>query len=99
MSRCAQVSTSTLANCLTMQPFLFGPELRDVNPYERGLGKTFAEIVTPLLASGRYRPPPIRLLPGGFAGVEAGLDILRRNQVSGQKLVLNIENTVTSPKL
>lgn len=45
------------------------------------------------IADGSFRPMPIRVLPRGLASVPDGLDLLRRNAVSGTKLVYRVADT------
>jgi hypothetical protein len=43
------------------------------------------------LDEGKMRPHPVRLVNGGFDGVPEGLELLRKKQVSGQKLVCSLD--------
>ncbi|KII87431.1 hypothetical protein PLICRDRAFT_112571 [Plicaturopsis crispa FD-325 SS-3] len=46
-----------------------------------------------LLEAGTIQPNRVRVIPGGLAGVSAGMDILRREAISGEKLVYRIAET------
>lgn len=50
------------------------------------------EIVTGLLASGSLQPNRVRLLETGsfLDRVKEGLDLLRNNKVSGEKIVIKV---------
>lgn len=64
---------------------------RAANSEHRVIGKWFFALMEELLRDGRLRPHPVRPLPGGFAGVLEGLELLRLKTVSGQKLVCNVD--------
>jgi len=70
-----------------------------VDPYEKDLSQSFTEPATPLIASGKFKPLPIKQLPGGLTGIGIGLDLLRGNQVSGRKLILSLEGGTASPRI
>lgn len=46
-----------------------------------------------LLAEGKVKPHPVRMLPKGLEGIEEGLVQLRDMKVSGCKLVARIGET------
>lgn len=45
-----------------------------------------------LIDDGKLRPSPVRLLPGRFEGIIEGLKMLKEGAVSGQKLIVLLEN-------
>lgn len=49
--------------------------------------------VSHVLASGDFRGHPVEIIPGGLAGVEAGLQKLQRGEAKGVKYIYRIEET------
>ena len=43
-----------------------------------------------LLDEGKLKTHPLKVMPGGFKGVLEGMDLLRKKQISGQKLVYRV---------
>lgn len=66
------------------------PFTRDINPELRAWGVDWYITVQKLLDEGRLRPHPVKVIKGGFEGVQEGLDLLRKKQVSGHKLVCSL---------
>lgn len=60
---------------------------RDPNPSMREFAKIWFATVQELLDSGKLKPHPQRLIDGGLPEVFKGLEMIRKKQVSGQKLV------------
>jgi hypothetical protein len=56
----------------------------------RDFAKSWFTTVQELLDKAQLRPHPLRMMEGGFPGVLEGLDMLRKKQVSGVKLVYSI---------
>lgn len=54
--------------------------------------KRFYRSLQKVIDGGLLKPLPIKLLPGGFDGILAGLELLKTKQVSGQKLVVKLEH-------
>ena len=81
-----------LAYTLVGQPFQwfapFGPKFA-ASPEDRAALVRFYELL-PSLMGKELRAPPTQLVQGGFDGLLEGLDLLRRNKVSGKKLVLDL---------
>jgi hypothetical protein len=52
----------------------------------------FQKVLPPLLASGAIQPNKVRLMDQGALKdrVAAGLDLLRNNKVSGEKVIIKI---------
>ena len=46
-----------------------------------------------MIRERKLKAPPIKVLPDGFAGVAAGLDMMRQNKVSAEKLVIRVKDT------
>ncbi|KAF5004820.1 hypothetical protein FDECE_8697 [Fusarium decemcellulare] len=66
----------------------WGPPFeRDGDPDVREFGIKWFATAQRLLDEGKLRTHPVKLMEGGFGGVLDGLEILRKKQVSGQKLV------------
>lgn len=53
-------------------------------------GLRLMTFVEELLQRRLLKMPRIRVSPGGFEGIEPGLDLLRKNAVSGVKIVVSI---------
>ncbi|KAF9252041.1 hypothetical protein LCP9604111_2037 [Penicillium roqueforti] len=68
---------------------------RPANPRLRAESAHFFQSVQRLLDQGRFKPHPVRLLPGRFAGILEGLEILRSKKTSGEKLVVLINDSYT----
>ncbi|KAI0632730.1 GroES-like protein [Trametes polyzona] len=62
-------------------------------PTNVALGQSLLAKLPQLLESGDIKPNPVVVLEGGLRGVEAGLERLRKNQVSGAKLVVKPQET------
>ncbi|KAL2851163.1 chaperonin 10-like protein [Aspergillus pseudoustus] len=56
-------------------------------------GSSLLKELTAYLTDGRLKPPPISVLAGGFDAVNVGLLQLRNGQISGQKLVVRVNET------
>ena len=73
---------------------LSGKEIALGNGYEREpnldhfkFGQKWFRTVQNLLDEGKLKPHPMRAAESGFEGILQGLDILRTQAISGQKLV------------
>jgi len=56
-------------------------------------GKKAAKLLTDLLAAGKLRPGPIKLMPKGLASVEEGFEYMLAGKVSGEKIIYRIADT------
>lgn len=87
-----------------MGPLMLGRAVRlggeytiDADPAIRDFGRAWFAVVQQLLAAGRIRTHPIRMLAGAGAkggweeAVLAGLDQLRSGFTSGEKLVTDVQ--------
>ncbi|KAB8233737.1 zinc-binding alcohol dehydrogenase family protein [Aspergillus alliaceus] len=63
------------------------PYHREPDPEIRALAKPAYSAVQKLLDEGRLRSHPIRVKDGGLAAVLDGVEMLRKGEISGQKLV------------
>ncbi|CAL1717200.1 unnamed protein product [Somion occarium] len=62
-------------------------------PENRALGISLYQNITRLLASGDIKPDPVEVLPGGLAAIPEGLERMKRDLVSGKKLVVHPQET------
>ncbi|GLA26184.1 GroES-like protein [Aspergillus phoenicis ATCC 13157] len=60
---------------------------REANPEDREFGARLTEQVQGLLDEGKVDVHPVRVMGGGWQGVLEGVDLVRRQTVSGHKLV------------
>lgn len=63
---------------------------RPADPEMREYAKSWFVTVQNLLDQGKLKHHPMRLMDGGLGGVIDGLDMLKKKQVSGQKLVYSL---------
>jgi NADPH:quinone reductase-like Zn-dependent oxidoreductase len=66
------------------------PFEREGNAQVRDFAVKWYGTAQKLLEEGKLKPHPLRIMPGGLQGVLDGMDMLRKKQVSGQKLVYNL---------
>ncbi|TDZ17452.1 Deshydrogenase mokE [Colletotrichum orbiculare MAFF 240422] len=90
-------SRRVVAADFTVGPRIFGegctwPEPYGSAPSEelRAFGVSVWETVERLLAEGRLRHHPLRVLDGGFDAVLAGMDMVRSRVLSGEKIVVRM---------
>ncbi|KAI3391685.1 hypothetical protein diail_6964 [Diaporthe ilicicola] len=83
-------STLVLGYTSFGEPFEFGPQSIPAVPEDGVFAEWWLHLVKQLLASGKIKVHPISVRDRGLEGVLDGLDLLRKDQVSGQKLVYNI---------
>ncbi|KAH9933259.1 chaperonin 10-like protein [Amylocystis lapponica] len=62
-------------------------------PLYRAWGIEFAKALTGFLEEKAIVPNRVEILPGGLAGIQSGLDRLRKDEVSGKKLVVRPQET------
>lgn len=60
---------------------------------DRAWGEDLMQFSEALLADRRLRPPRIRLVENGFAGIHKGLELLQNNEISGEKVVVRARDT------
>lgn len=72
------------------EPFQFGPQQFPAAPDDKVLAARWLLLAEDLLANGKIKPHPHSVREGELGGVLEGLDIMRKDQVSGQKLVYNV---------
>lgn len=54
------------------------------------IGMVWAQEMERLMETGKIRPHPLRELDGGWEAIIRGLEMLRKGEVRGQKLVVRI---------
>jgi len=62
-------------------------------PSNRKLGQSLFARLTELLEKGLIKPNRVEALPDGLAGIQGGLERLKKNQVSGCKLIAHPQET------
>lgn len=70
---------------------LKGTYRREADPAKSELIAQWREDIQSLLNEGRLRPHPPKEVSGGWQGIIKGLDMLRKGEVHGQKLVVYID--------
>ena len=63
---------------------------REARPEDREFGKDLFRQVQRLLDQGRMTIHPIKVMDGGWEGVVKGVDVVRKGEVSGHKLVYRV---------
>lgn len=63
---------------------------RDARPQDREFGARAFAAVQSLLDQGLTDTHPVKAMPGGWEGVMQGVDIVRSQTMSGQKLVYSV---------
>lgn len=63
---------------------------KGADPELRRWGIDFYQSIQKLIQKQKLRPHPVRVLEGGFEAILHGLELLKRGEVSGQKLVVRI---------
>lgn len=62
----------------------------EADPKRKVFAKKWFETMQRLLDEGTVKSHPVRVMGGGFQGILEGLEMLRRKEVSGEKLVYYI---------
>ncbi|TDL22505.1 zinc-binding oxidoreductase ToxD [Rickenella mellea] len=63
----------------------------DAGAYE--LGKKFSKLISDVLATGKVKPIPVKLMPNGLASVKEGFEYMKEGHVSGEKITYRISDT------
>ncbi|KAF7596236.1 hypothetical protein BBP40_002769 [Aspergillus hancockii] len=95
--------TVTAQRALTIQPSwllavtIFGRKVeldgeyaRDIRPEDHRFAVEFTARMQRLLDQGQLHPHPIKVMAGGWEGVIEGVDMIRKQAMSGQKLVYTV---------
>ncbi|KAI4197397.1 MAG: hypothetical protein LQ350_005948 [Teloschistes chrysophthalmus] len=72
------------------EPFELGPQSFVAVPEDQAFSAWWWLLAEQCLASGKIKVHPPSVREGGLEGVLDGLDLMRRDRVSGQKLVYNV---------
>ncbi|KAJ5085002.1 Polyketide synthase enoylreductase [Penicillium argentinense] len=83
----------TLAYTIIGEAFKFGDVPFPAKPEDRAHGEKFIAIAEQLLAQGKIKVHPPKVGPDGLKGVLNGLELLKTDKVSGEKLVYNLSET------
>ncbi|KAJ5404603.1 hypothetical protein N7509_004474 [Penicillium cosmopolitanum] len=83
----------TLAYTTIGEAFKFGDIPFPANPEDRAQAEKFIDIAQPLLQQGKIKVHPPKVGKDGLKGVLEGLQLLKTDQVSGEKLVYNVSET------
>lgn len=70
--------------------FELGPQSFAAVPEDKAFAAWWLLLAEKFLASGKIKVHPLSVREGGLEGVLDGLDLMRKDQVSGQKLVYNV---------
>ncbi|RAH70537.1 zinc-binding alcohol dehydrogenase family protein [Aspergillus aculeatinus CBS 121060] len=83
----------TLAYTAVGEDFTFGETPMPAKPQDREFAARFWETATQLLAEGKIKVHRPKVGARGLEGVMEGLELLKQDKVSGEKLVYNVEET------
>jgi NADPH:quinone reductase-like Zn-dependent oxidoreductase len=83
----------TLAYTAVGEAFMFGDTPIPAKPEDKAFAEKFWSIAEKLLAEGKVKPHVTKVNPGGLKGVLEGLQLLKEDKISGEKLVYNIAET------
>ncbi|KAH6962358.1 chaperonin 10-like protein [Ilyonectria sp. MPI-CAGE-AT-0026] len=83
---------STLAYTVVGEEFLFGPNTIPAKPEDKEFGITFWELAIKLLGEGKVKVHKPSVRSGGLQGVLEGLQLMKEDKVSGEKLVYNVSS-------
>lgn len=83
----------TLGYTAVGEYFEFGQTPFPAKPEDKEFAEKFVPIATKLLADGKVKVHKPKVSPGGLKGVLEGLELLKQDKVSGEKLVYNVADT------
>ncbi|PWY83577.1 zinc-binding oxidoreductase [Aspergillus heteromorphus CBS 117.55] len=83
----------TLGYTIVGEEFVFGSTPFPAKPEDKEFAEKFWAISEKLLAEGKIKVHRPSVRPGGLKGVLEGLELLKANKVSGEKLVYNVSET------
>ncbi|KAJ6024162.1 hypothetical protein N7540_004959 [Penicillium herquei] len=86
-------SRTTLGYTIIGEAFSFGPNPIPAKPEDLAFGVKWWAEAEKLLAAGTIKVHPPKINPGGLKGVLEGLQLLKEDKVSGEKLVYNVSET------
>lgn len=83
----------TLAYTALGEYFEFRHLKFEAKPEDKEYASMFWDITEKLFAEGKLKAHPPKVNPGGLRGVLEGLNLMRDDKVSGEKLVYNVDET------
>ncbi|KAF4215922.1 hypothetical protein CNMCM5878_007653 [Aspergillus fumigatiaffinis] len=83
----------TLAYTAIGEEFIFGNTPMVAKPEDKDFAAQFCALAEQLLAAGKIKVHTVKVNPDGLKGVLEGLQLLKADKVSGEKLVYNIAET------
>lgn len=83
----------TLGYTAVGEEFNFGPTHIPAKPEDKEFAAKFWAVAEKLLAAGKIKVHTPKVNPGGLNGVLEGLELLKADKVSGEKLVYNVSET------
>ncbi|ETS82458.1 Protein TOXD [Pestalotiopsis fici W106-1] len=83
----------TLAYTVVGEEFTFGNQPWPAKPEDKEFAEKFWPVASKLLSEGKVKVHNVKVNPGGLNGVLEGLELMRQDKVSGEKLVYNIAET------
>ncbi|KAF9055642.1 chaperonin 10-like protein [Panaeolus papilionaceus] len=63
------------------------------SPEHYAHGVRYAQLITQLLVERKLQLGPIKVIPGGLAGIEQGVNLMRSGRVHAEKLVFTVSDT------
>lgn len=87
-------STYFLGYDIFGDPYIFEGTFHEAKPDAFEFGVKWNNTAEKLWNEGKWKPHPQRVGPNGLQGVLEGLDEMRKELVSGQKLVYRVDETV-----
>jgi NADPH:quinone reductase-like Zn-dependent oxidoreductase len=72
------------------EPFVFGPQSFAASPEDEAFAAWWWLLAEKFLVDGKIKVHPLSVRDGDLKDVLEGLDLLRKDQISGQKLVYNV---------
>ncbi|KAE8397012.1 hypothetical protein BDV37DRAFT_266874 [Aspergillus pseudonomiae] len=84
---------ATLGYTVVGEPIQFGDLEIPAIPEDREFAEMFWKLSEPLVAQGKIKVHPVKVCADGLSGVLQGLELLKEDKVSGQKLVYNVAET------
>lgn len=87
----------------TLGPSIFGegstwpaPFAREGSEEERRFGEELWRVAARLMAEGKLRHHPLRIMTGGLEQVKEGMENVRAGKLSGEKIVVRFQEAATS---
>ncbi|KAB8239565.1 hypothetical protein ETB97_006740 [Aspergillus alliaceus] len=84
---------ATLGYTVIGEAFSFGEHKIPAKPQDKEFGEMFWSLSEPLIAQGKIKVHPPKVCADGLKGVLEGMQLMKEDKVSGQKLVYNVSET------